>query len=84
VDAHLPNGPVSGLLYGGTPKALPVARVQLKIGGKTQEVVVDASASSASFLAPLDAGPVDLAAILLDRDGQPLSGAGYVTVRRGQ
>jgi len=61
-----------------------VARVQLKIGGKTQEAVVEASATSADFLAQLEAGPVDLAATLLDRDGQTLSGAGYVTVRRGQ
>jgi hypothetical protein len=82
VDAYLPNGPVRGLLYGGAPKALPVARVQLKIGGKVQEIGVDGSATSSSFLTHLDAGPVDLEATLLDRQGQPLGSACYVTLRR--
>jgi hypothetical protein len=82
VDAYLPNGPVSGLLYGGTPKALPVARVQLKIGGKVQEAVVEETAKSSSFTAHLDAGAVEIEATLLDRQGKPLGGACYVYVRR--
>ncbi len=84
VDAYLPNGPVSGLLYGGAPKALPVARVQLKIGGKVQETTVETSATSASFTAKLELGPVELEATLLDRQGQPLGGACYVYVRRSE
>ncbi len=82
VDACLPNGSVSDLLYGGAPTALPVTRVQLRIGGKIQEAAVEASATAASFLAPLEAGPVDLEATLLDRQGKPLGGAPYVTIRR--
>lgn len=82
VDAYLPGGPVSELLYGGAPKALPVARVQLRLGGKVQEIAVEASSKSASFRAELEAGLVDLEAIWLDAQGQPLGSAPYVTVRR--
>ncbi len=84
VDAFLPDGPVSGLLYGGAPKALPVARVQLRIGGNVQENAVEDSAKSSSFLAHLEAGPVDLEAIFIDRHGKPLGGAPYVSIRRGE
>lgn len=82
VDAYLPNGPVSGLLYGGEPKALPVARIQLRIGGKALAADVEPAATSVSFVVQLAAGPVDLEAILLDREGKPLAGAPYVSLHR--
>lgn len=82
-DAFLPDGPVNGLLYGGVPKALPVARVQLKIGGKVQESAVEDGAKASTFTVQLPAGPAEIEATLLNAQGQPLAGAGYVTIRRG-
>lgn len=84
VDAYLPNTPVSGPLYGGAPKTLPVARVQLKIRGKLQEAVVEGTAKSATFTPQLAAGPADLEATLLDRQGKLLGGAFYVYVQRSE
>ncbi len=61
-----------------------MARVQLKIGGKVLETAVEDSAKSASFRAPLEAAPVEIEATFLDRQGKPLGGAGYVTIRRSE
>jgi hypothetical protein len=57
--------------------------VQLKIGGQVQEAVVAETATSSTFTAHLPAGAADLEAILLDRQGKPLAGACYITIRRG-
>jgi len=81
VDAYLRGQPVDGLLYGGVPKALSVARVQLKIGSHAQEANVDGNDTAAVFTANLDAGPTDIEATLLDEEGKRLCGAFYVTVR---
>lgn len=82
VDAHLPDGPVGGLLYGGAPKALAVARVRLKIGAGIQEAVAKPADQAAVFAATLQAGPTDIEATLLDPAGQPLCGGFYVSVRK--
>lgn len=82
-DAYLSGGPVAHLLYGGRSEALPVARARLKVGDRVQETAVGGADTSASFTVEVGAGPADLEATLLDRDGRPLCGAFYATVRRG-
>jgi len=82
VDAYLRDQPVSGLLYGGAPKALPVARVRLKIGANIQEITVDGGDKAAAFTAKMDAGPAGIEATLLDQAGTALCGAFYVTIRK--
>jgi hypothetical protein len=79
--AHYPPW-ILEALYGGAPQALPVARVRLQAGAIVEEAAVRAEDRSAVFHVPLDAGPVDLAATLLDPAGRPLCSAFYVHVRR--
>ncbi len=81
-DAHLNGQAVSGLLYGGTAKALPVARVRLKIGANIQEIAVGDNDKAAVFTAEVDAGPAELEGILLDKAGEPLCGALYASIRK--
>jgi hypothetical protein len=82
VDAYLDDRPVRGLLYGGAPKALPVARARLKIGASIQEKDVTPADKVKVFTAKVDAGPADLEATLLDDKGNPLCGAYYLAVRK--
>jgi hypothetical protein len=84
VDAQLNDRPVSGLLYGGVPRALPVARVRLKIGTSVQEAVVDSKDEFVSFTTKVDAGSADIEASLLDETGEALCSAFYVCVRRSK
>jgi len=80
-DAHLAGGPVDGLLYGGRPRALPVARARLRIGDRIQEAAVGGADTAAGFSIEVGAGPADVEATLLDKDGAPLCGAFYATIR---
>ncbi|MBM3860500.1 MAG: arylsulfatase [Verrucomicrobia bacterium] len=82
VDAYLRDQPVNGLLYGGTPKALPVARVRLKIGADVQEIAVGNQDKAAVFTSKMEAGPADIEATLLDQAGNALCSAFYVTIRK--
>ncbi len=82
VDACLRGQPVRGLLYGGSPRALPVARARLKIGTSVQEAEVAAQDQAKAFTVTVDAGPADVEASLLDGNGKPLCGAYYVSIRR--
>ena len=82
VDAFLRDQPVIGLLYGDMPKALPVARVRLKIGANVQETAVDNKDKASIFTAKVDPGPTDIEATLLDLDGKPLCSAFYVTISK--
>ncbi len=84
VDAHLRDQPVTGLLYGGVPKALPVARVRLKLGMSIQEVAVDRGDKATVFTVKADAGPTDIEATLLDLNGKPLCSAFYITIRKSE
>jgi arylsulfatase A-like enzyme len=84
VDAQLNDRPVSGLLYGGVPRALPVARVRLKIGTSVQEAVVGGKDEFVSFTTKVDAGSADIEASLLDETGEALCSAFYVCVRRSK
>ena len=78
VDAYLDGSPFKGL---GIPKALPVAKVRLKVGQQVEEVAVAPEDNCAIFTLPLQAGPLDLEATLLDKGNQPICGAFYVYVR---
>ena len=74
--------PVTGLLYGGTPKALPVARVRLQVGAIVQEIAVDHQDKAAIFTVQGEAGPTDIEATLLDQAGRALCSAYYVSIRK--
>ena len=80
MDARLDDGVVGGLLYGGVPRALPVARVRLKVGASVTEAAVGSSDKFATFTTKVEAGPADIAAELLDESGTPLCGAFYVSI----
>jgi len=82
VDAYLAGKPVNGTLYSARAKALPVAKVRLKIGPKTMEANVAPEDTEKVFTAALDAGPTEIEAILLNAQGQEISGAYYVYVRK--
>ncbi|MCX7007864.1 MAG: arylsulfatase [Kiritimatiellaeota bacterium] len=80
VDAWLDGGPVRGTLYGGTPTAVPAAKVRLKIGNVVQEADVAAGDTVKAFVVQLAAGPTDVEATLLDKAGHALCSAYYVSI----
>lgn len=82
LDAYFDDLPVDNLLYRGKPKAMPVARVRLRIGGNIQEADVTAADKAAVFTAKVEAGPGDIEATLLDKSGEPLSSAYYLIIRK--
>lgn len=79
-DAYLGGKPVD-LLYRSPVKALPVARARLRIGDKVQEAEVARDDAVKVFTVDVAAGPADIEATLLDKQGTPLCGAYYVSVR---
>lgn len=82
VDAWLDGGPVSGTLYKGVPRALPVGRVELKIAGHEQTAAVASADTVKVFTVSVAAGPTDIEATLLDQDGKPLCSAFYVSISK--
>jgi len=81
-DAWLNGKPVTRLLYGGQPIALPVAQVRVKIGGQTLHSRVQPEDRAAVFEVPLTAGEQTIEASLLDASGADLAGAYFVYVRQ--
>lgn len=84
IDAQLDGRGVQGRLYGGAPKALPIAKARLRIGATEQEAEVSPHDREKVFSATLAEGPTDIEATLLDPDGKPLCGAYYVRVRAAE
>jgi arylsulfatase A-like enzyme len=82
VDAWLDGGPVRGTLYNGAPRALPVARVEVKIADQVQTAGVSDLDTVKVFTVKVAAGPADIEATLLDQAGKPLCSAYYVSVRK--
>jgi hypothetical protein len=82
VDAWLDGSPVSGTLYRGVPRALPVGRVELKIAGHEQTAAVASADIVKVFTVSVAAGPTDIEATLLDQDGKPLCSAFYVSISK--
>jgi hypothetical protein len=82
VDAWLYDKPVKGLIYGEKMKALPVTSVQLKVGVFKETKPVSASDTSIVFTARLKKGDFNLQADLLDQQGEILTSAYYVYVRK--
>ena len=83
-DAATCDRPVRELLYlpGGPIRALPVARVQLKVGSSVQEAAVGTGEKCITFTTKVDAGPTDIEATLRDESGKALCSAFYVRVRK--
>jgi len=82
VDAWLDGGPVRGTLYRGAPRALPVARMELKIADQVQTAGVSDVDTVKVFTVKVAAGPADIEATLLDQAGKPLCSAYYISVRK--
>ena len=80
-DAWLNGKPVRNLLYGGTPMALPVARVTLTIAGNLEYSEVKPSDCAAVFHVELPAGEHTINACLVDASGKDIAGAYYVCIR---
>jgi arylsulfatase A-like enzyme/lysophospholipase L1-like esterase len=83
-DAWLQGKPVTGLLYGAQPKALPVAQVSVKIGGQTLHRPVQPEDRAAVFEVTLTAGEQTIEARLLDASGADLAGAYFVYLRENK
>lgn len=83
-DAQLADRPVRELLYlpGGPIRALPVARVQLKMGSSVQEATVESSDKCITFTTKVDAGLTDIAATPRDESGKTLGSAFDLCVRK--
>ena len=81
IDAYLHDQPITGTIYGDKFRALPVKRVQLKIGDEVQQADVAPAEVAKEFTVTLPAGPIRLEASLLDAQGKPLAEAYYVYIR---
>ncbi|GAB6166073.1 arylsulfatase [Thermostilla marina] len=82
VDAWTAHGPVTGLLYDAEFKPLPIAKVALRVDSRQWVQQIDDEATCAVFQVELESGVVEVDADLLDADGQILTNAYYVYVRR--
>ncbi len=82
VDAWLDGRPVGEMLYGGKPQALPVSRVELKYADQVQTADVSDAETLKIFTITAAAGPAEIEATLLDKDGKALCGAFYISVRK--
>lgn len=82
VDAWLEGQPISGTLYKGKPRALPVSRVELKIAGQVQSADASSADTVKIFTMELAAGPADIEATLIDNAGKALCSAYYISVRK--
>jgi arylsulfatase B len=83
-DAFLGGRPVRGTLYAENPRALPVARVRLRVNARTREAAIGGDDREAVFGMELQQGPVDIEARMLDANGRELAGAYYVYVRAAE
>ena len=75
-----PYTAVDGTYVAG--KALPIAYARLKVAKFDQTVPVTATDKAISFTVNLPAGPTDLQTWFRDANGNLLTGAYYVYVRR--
>ncbi|GAA5496499.1 hypothetical protein Rhal01_02683 [Rubritalea halochordaticola] len=86
VDSYVTGGkPVHGLLQGANGKAvaLPVESVSLSIDGAEPELnKPDEGAELAVFEHELTAGRHEIKAMLLGKNGKPLTGAYFIYIRR--
>ena len=81
-NAFLDGSPVAERFTAACRRPCPCARVSLTVGSSTQETAVGKGDKAVRFTVNAAAGPADIDARLLDRDGKPLCGACYVYVRR--
>lgn len=82
VDAWGPDGPRPAMIYGDELVALPIAEVEIAIGGQVHRRKVAAEAESVLFSVGLEAGPATLRATYFDPAGERLSDAYYVYLRK--
>lgn len=62
-------------------KALPIASVQLKVNDHIETKPVKSNECAVSFELPMNAGPADVRATFLDKDGNEITGGYYVYVK---
>ena len=82
VDAWAPDGPRPALIYGDEFVTLPIAAVEIAIGGQVMRENVSETSEAATFVVRLDGGPAVLAASFLDAEEEWLTDAYYVYVRK--
>jgi arylsulfatase A-like enzyme len=80
-DAWLDGERIRETLYPAEPKALPIAKVSLRVGENVQEITVSATDKSASFTMKVEAGPAEIRAAFLDSDGKSVGAAYYLYIR---
>lgn len=81
-DAWSPDGPVDKLLYGGRFKELPVGFVSLKTGFFFEKRELSGNEELSLFNVHLPKGNTTIDAVLYDKEGNYLTSAYYVYVRK--
>ncbi len=82
VDAWLKGQPVRTTLYAATPRALPVAKAQLKLAANVQAIAVSPGDRAAVFTIEAPAGPADIETTFFDDAGAALCSAYYMEIRK--
>ena len=80
-DAWSYGEPVTGTIYGGEGKALPVSKIRLRVGDQTRTQEVKTGQRYCEFNLTLAEGSSKVEALMLDADGKELGSAYYVYVR---
>jgi len=82
-DAWDVDKPVTGTIYGGKATALPVSKIQLRVGDHEQTQDVQDGQKACVFTLELPEGSSKVEALMLDDQGKAMGSAYYVYVRPG-
>jgi arylsulfatase A-like enzyme len=80
-DAYLGDELIRGTLYPAEPRAIPAAKIGLKVAGTVREAMILPEETAKVFTLELESGPARVEAQLLDADGKAIGGAYYVYAR---
>jgi len=82
VDAWDTKGGKDKLIYGNKMTALPVDAIRLRIDSFSETKPVKTTARCVLFDVPIKPGETEVNATMLDGEGNEISGAYYVYVRK--
>jgi arylsulfatase A-like enzyme len=80
-DAWNYGNPVTGTIYGGKGRALPVSKIQLRVGDQVRIQNVRPGQRYCEFNLKLPEGSSKVEAFMLDADGEAMGSAYYVYVK---
>jgi len=80
-DAWQHDKPITSTIYGGKAKALPVRKIQLRVGNHDQTMTVQDGQKACVFMLDLPEGSREVEARMLNAADKPLGSAYYVYVR---